>query len=102
MDEVFHVCGQVVNSVEYKSGISFARHGIDSKLLHRLLRVILVIITIVGGGAVEDGSRNVGLSISLLEDGLGIVETVVVAGVATDVCDLVSSDVGDIGEICVV
>lgn len=102
MDEVFHVCGQIVNSVEYKSRVSFARHGIDSNLLHHLLGVVLVIIAIVGGGTVKDSSRNVGLLISLVEDGLSIVETVVVTGVATDVCDLVSSDVGDVGEICVV
>lgn len=102
VDEVFHVCGQVINGIEYKSRISFARHGIDSELQYHLLRVVLVIIAIVGGGAVKDGSRNVSLLISLLEDGLGTVEAVVVAGVATDVCDLISSDVGDVGEICVI
>jgi hypothetical protein len=77
-------------------------HGEHREVLQRLLVAGLLIVAVVGGGAVQDGARDVGLVEGVLEDLLGAGQARVVGGVAADVGDVADGNACGVGVVGVV
>jgi hypothetical protein len=85
-----------------RGGRLLVGHGEHGEVPQRLLVAGLLIVAVVGGGAVQDGARDVGLVIGVLEDLLGAGQARVVGGVAADVGDVADGNAGRVGVVCVV
>jgi hypothetical protein len=102
LHKVLHVWRLVFDGVPKLGGLDFAHHGQYGEVLQHVLAIILLVVAVVGLGTVENDARDVGITVGVFEDALGIDEAGVVVGVTADVSNIAGGDVGDVGEVCVV
>ena len=102
LDKILHVDSEVVDVVEHGGRVGLVRHGQHGEAGHGA--IVVVVVAVVGHGAVQDDARDVGISVAvgLVEDCLGVDEAGVVGRVAADVGDVAVGHVGGGGAICAV